>query len=149
MMATKVMSQQDSFLNQARTENIMVTIHLINGFQLKGFVKGFDNFTVVLESMGRQQLIYKHAISTISPGKPFSRKKFDEQQEAQPEEATTEATENKEDKRLWDFRRLRRNKSPEASDGIERGLRFGVGGGCGARARADCTRADGAQSLYA
>ena len=97
MMATKVMSQQDSFLNQARKENIMVTIHLINGFQLKGFVKGFDNFTVVLESMGRQQLIYKHAISTISPGKPFSRKKFDEQQEAQPEEATTEATENKED----------------------------------------------------
>ena len=75
-MATKVMSQQDSFLNQARKENIMVTIHLINGFQLKGFVKGFDNFTVVLESMGRQQLIYKHAISTISPGKPFSRKKF-------------------------------------------------------------------------
>ena len=93
-MATKVMSQQDNFLNQARKENIMVTIHLINGFQLKGFVKGFDNFTVVLESMGRQQLIYKHAISTISPGKPFSKKKFDEAEAT--EEATAETTEVKE-----------------------------------------------------
>ena len=90
------MSQQDSFLNQARKENITVTIHLINGFQLKGFVKGFDNFTVVLESMGRQQLIYKHAISTISPGKPFSKRKFDEQQFEATEEAAAETTEAKE-----------------------------------------------------
>ena len=88
MMAVKVMSQQDNFLNQARKENVPVTIHLINGFQLKGFVKGFDNFTVVLESMGRQQLIYKHAISTISPGKPLMKKKFDE--EATEEAAPTE-----------------------------------------------------------
>lgn len=96
MAAGKIMSQQDNFLNQARKENITVTIHLINGFQLKGFVKGFDNFTVVLESMGRQQLIYKHAISTISPGKPFSKKKFDEQPEAQ-EEAAGETSEAKDE----------------------------------------------------
>ncbi|HHY13385.1 MAG TPA: RNA chaperone Hfq [Thermoanaerobacterales bacterium] len=44
-----------------------VTVYLINGFQLKGVVKGFDNFTVILEADGKQQLIYKHAISTISP----------------------------------------------------------------------------------
>jgi host factor-I protein len=60
---------QDVFLNQVRKEHIAVTIYLTNGFQLKGMVKGFDNFTVVLDSEGRQQLVYKHAISTISPMK--------------------------------------------------------------------------------
>lgn len=60
---------QDVFLNQVRKEHIAVTIYLTNGFQLKGLVKGFDNFTVILDSDGRQQLVYKHAISTISPMK--------------------------------------------------------------------------------
>ncbi len=60
---------QDVFLNQVRKEHIPVTIYLTNGFQLKGLVKGFDNFTVVLDTDGRQQLVYKHAISTISPMK--------------------------------------------------------------------------------
>lgn len=60
---------QDVFLNQVRKEHVAVTIYLTNGFQLKGIVKGFDNFTVVLESDGKQQLVYKHAISTISPMK--------------------------------------------------------------------------------
>lgn len=63
---------QDVFLNQVRKEHIPVTIYLTNGFQLKGIVKGFDNFTVVLETDGRQQLVYKHAISTISPMKVVS-----------------------------------------------------------------------------
>ena len=58
---------QDVFLNQVRKEHIIVVIYLTNGFQLKGIVKGFDNFTVILDSEGKQQLIYKHAISTISP----------------------------------------------------------------------------------
>jgi host factor-I protein len=60
---------QDVFLNQVRKEHIAVTIYLTNGFQLKGMVKGFDNFTVVLDTDGKQQLVYKHAISTISPMK--------------------------------------------------------------------------------
>lgn len=60
---------QDVFLNQVRKEHIAVTIYLTNGFQLKGLVKGFDNFTVVLDTDGKQQLVYKHAISTISPMK--------------------------------------------------------------------------------
>ena len=60
---------QDVFLNQVRKENISITIFLINGFQLKGQVKGFDNYTIVLDSEGKQQLIYKHAISTIIPFK--------------------------------------------------------------------------------
>jgi host factor-I protein len=60
---------QDVFLNQVRKDHIPVTIYLTNGFQLKGMVKGFDNFTVVLDSEGKQQLVYKHAISTVSPMK--------------------------------------------------------------------------------
>ncbi|MFZ5633762.1 MAG: RNA chaperone Hfq [Bacillota bacterium] len=63
---------QDAFLNQVRKENIPVTIFLVNGFQLKGMVKGFDNFTVILESDGKQMMVYKHAISTISPSRPVN-----------------------------------------------------------------------------
>lgn len=63
---------QDVFLNQARKGHIPVTIHLTNGFQLKGgYVKGFDNFTVILDIDGKQILVYKHAVSTISPQKPI------------------------------------------------------------------------------
>ncbi|SFA69852.1 RNA chaperone Hfq [Clostridium frigidicarnis] len=60
---------QDIFLNGARKNKIPVTIYLTNGFQLKGYVKGFDSFTVVLDCDGKQMLIYKHAISTINPAK--------------------------------------------------------------------------------
>lgn len=63
---------QDAFLNQVRKENLPVTIFLVNGFQLKGLVKGFDNFTVVLDTEGKQQMVYKHAISTIMPSKPVN-----------------------------------------------------------------------------
>ncbi|MHB8065326.1 MAG: RNA chaperone Hfq [Ruminiclostridium sp.] len=66
-MVKNTINLQDIFLNQVRKEHIAVTIYLTNGFQLKGMVKGFDNFTVVLDSDGKQQLVYKHAISTISP----------------------------------------------------------------------------------
>lgn len=58
---------QDGFLNQCRKENIPVTVYLVNGYQLKGLIKGFDNFTVVLENEGKQQLVYKHALSTVMP----------------------------------------------------------------------------------
>ncbi|MDD4188948.1 MAG: RNA chaperone Hfq [Eubacteriales bacterium] len=63
---------QDVFLNQVRKERIPATIYLTNGFQLKGMVKGFDNFTVILETEGKQQLVYKHAISTVSPMKAIN-----------------------------------------------------------------------------
>ncbi|MFY9285299.1 MAG: RNA chaperone Hfq [Tissierellaceae bacterium] len=58
---------QDLFLNKARKENVTLTVFLVNGYQIKGLVKGFDNYTLVLDSDGKQQLIYKHAISTIVP----------------------------------------------------------------------------------
>ena len=67
----KTQNLQDLFLNQARRERSQITMFLMNGFQLHGIVRGFDNFTVVLESDGKQQLIYKHAISTVVPPKPI------------------------------------------------------------------------------
>jgi host factor-I protein len=68
----KIINLQDVFLNQVRKDKTSVTIYLTNGFQFKGAVKGFDNFTVILESDGKQNLVYKHAISTIIPVKPVS-----------------------------------------------------------------------------
>jgi host factor-I protein len=58
---------QDLFLNQARKEKIAITIFLMNGVQLKGRVKGFDSYIIILENEGKQQMIYKHAVSTIIP----------------------------------------------------------------------------------
>lgn len=66
---TGKMNLQDSFLNQARKASIPLTVFLTNGFQFRGVVKGFDSFTVVLESDGRQNMVYKHAISTIVPAR--------------------------------------------------------------------------------
>lgn len=66
----KPMNIQDLYLNQLRKNDIFVTVFLLNGFQLKGLVKSYDNFTVLFESDGKQQLIYKHAISTFAPSKP-------------------------------------------------------------------------------
>ena len=66
----KTQNLQDLFLNQARRDRAQITMFLMNGFQLHGIVRGFDNFTVVLESDGKQQLIYKHAISTVVPPRP-------------------------------------------------------------------------------
>lgn len=63
----KNINLQDVFLNQARKERIAVTIFLTNGYQFKGSVKGFDNYVVILDVEGKQQLVYKHAISTIVP----------------------------------------------------------------------------------
>lgn len=67
----KTQNLQDAFLNQVRRDKINLTVFLMNGFQMHGVVKGYDGFTVVLDSDGRQQLIYKHAISTIIPPKPI------------------------------------------------------------------------------
>jgi host factor-I protein len=63
---------QDAFLNQVRKEGIAVTVYLVNGFQIRGLVKGFDNFTVILDTDGKQELVYKHAVSTIIPARPLT-----------------------------------------------------------------------------
>jgi len=58
---------QDIFLLRARRDKLPVTMFLMNGFQMRGIITGFDAFVVILDSEGRQQIIYKHAISTIAP----------------------------------------------------------------------------------
>jgi host factor-I protein len=58
---------QDTFLNLARKENVPITIFLTNGFQIRGLIKGFDNYVIIIESEGKQQMVYKHAISTFVP----------------------------------------------------------------------------------
>ena len=70
-MNKPVINLQDAFLNQVRKEGIAVTIYLVNGFQLRGAVKGFDNFTIILDSEGKQQMVYKHVVSTIIPARPI------------------------------------------------------------------------------
>jgi len=63
----KSVNIQDSFLNTARKQHMSVAVFLTNGFQIKGVVRGFDQYVVVLDVMGKQNMIYKHAISTIIP----------------------------------------------------------------------------------
>ncbi|MGM8216224.1 RNA chaperone Hfq [Bacillaceae bacterium W0354] len=60
---------QDTYLNKLRKDKIPLTVFLLNGFQLRGVIKSFDNFTVLIETEGKQQLIFKHAISTFAPSK--------------------------------------------------------------------------------
>lgn len=60
---------QDNFLNIARKEDMMLTVFLVNGYQIKGTVRSFDNFTILLNVDNKQQLVYKHAVSTIIPFK--------------------------------------------------------------------------------
>ena len=68
----KNLNLQDLFLNIARKEHITITIFLMNGFQLKGVVKGFDTYVVIFEVDGKINMVYKHAISTITPSKPIN-----------------------------------------------------------------------------
>ena len=62
---------QEAILKECRKDKVPVTLFLMNGFQLRGIVTGFDSFVVVLVSDGKQQMIYKHAISTLAPMKPL------------------------------------------------------------------------------
>jgi len=65
-------SLQDTYLAEVRRQGVAVTIYLVNGFQLRGVVKGFDPFTILIEYERKTHLIYKHAVSTISPQGPFA-----------------------------------------------------------------------------
>ena len=66
----KTQTVQDQMLQQLMSEEAPVTVFLVNGFQLRGRVTGYDSFVVLLNSDGKQQMIYKHAISTIAPERP-------------------------------------------------------------------------------
>ena len=65
------MNLQESILKECIRDKVPLTLFLMNGFQLRGIVTGFDSFVVVLVSDGKQQMIYKHAISTLAPVRPL------------------------------------------------------------------------------
>ena len=69
---SKNVNLQDFFLNYARKEKVILTIYLVNGFQLKGIVRGFDSYAILFESDGKINMVYKHAISTIHPTRPIN-----------------------------------------------------------------------------
>ena len=74
----KKINLQDLFLLRARQDRVPVTLFLMNGFQMRGTITGYDPFVVVLDSDGRQQVIYKHAISTIAPIRPVELRENEE-----------------------------------------------------------------------
>jgi host factor-I protein len=82
-MAKQVSNLQDVFLNNARKERIEITIFLVNGVPIKGRVLSFDNFTILMEVDKKQNLIYKHAVSTMVPLKPIP---YRDENEAKAEE---------------------------------------------------------------
>ena len=67
----ETMNLQDAILKEVRRDRVPVTLFLMNGFQLRGVITGYDSFVVVLVTDGRQQMIYKHAIYTLAPMKPL------------------------------------------------------------------------------
>ena len=68
----KNINLQDVFMNQARKEQVMVKLILMNGYQFKGVVKGFDSYVVILDCEGKQNVVYKHAISTVVPDRSIN-----------------------------------------------------------------------------
>ncbi len=60
---------QDLILNQVRKDAVPITVFLTNGFQIRGVLKGFDNYVIIIEADGKHQMVYKHAVSTIIPAK--------------------------------------------------------------------------------
>ena len=68
---SEAMNLQEAILKECRKDHVPVTLFLMNGFQLRGIITGFDSFVVVLVTDGKQQMIYKHAISTLAPMKPL------------------------------------------------------------------------------
>ncbi|HIV87164.1 MAG TPA: RNA chaperone Hfq [Candidatus Pygmaiobacter gallistercoris] len=69
MINMKNLNLQDTFLNALRKERVPVTVYLLSGYQMRGTVHGFDNFVIVLDCEGKQSMVYKHAVSTITPAK--------------------------------------------------------------------------------
>ena len=82
-MSKSPMNLQDSFLNQVRKDNSEVKVVMIDGSVLSGIVRGFDNFTVILNSKGNQHLLYKHAVAQMIARKPIRRNQHPEEPAAQ------------------------------------------------------------------
>ena len=74
----KKVNLQDLFLLRAREDRLNVIVFLMNGFQMRGIITGYDPFVVVLDKDGKQQVIYKHAISTMVPSRPVELREAEE-----------------------------------------------------------------------
>lgn len=72
---------QEQLLNLARKERVLLTIFLVNGVQIKGYIRGFDNYVLLIDVDGKQNVIYKHAISTIIPSKPIDLRTEDDSEQ--------------------------------------------------------------------
>lgn len=83
---------QDAFLNRVRKDRVPVTVYLVNGVKLQGAIRAFDNFCLLLARDGRSQLVYKHAVSTVMPGKPVDpfRSDADESDGGEPDGGAAE-----------------------------------------------------------
>lgn len=79
-MDKQAQNLQDSFLNQARRDKLIVTIYLLSGVKLTGKIKGFDKYSVILDSGNQEQLIFKHAISTVALPRGVVSKLTDEEE---------------------------------------------------------------------
>ncbi len=77
-MVQRGVSYQEHILNTLRKEKAPVTVYLVNGVPVKGIVRGFDNFVVIIEGDGKQMMIYKHAISTLTPAQSLPLSGMDE-----------------------------------------------------------------------
>jgi host factor-I protein len=94
-MSKTTMNLQDSFLNQVRKENIEIKLVMVTGQEMIGFVRGFDNFTVILNVRGSQHMVYKHAIAQIISRRSASRPDRDGRREAHHEGGGRPAGEGK------------------------------------------------------
>lgn len=127
MMGKATVNLQDSFLNQVRKENSEIEMVLVNGTHLTGLVRGFDNFTVVVNAAGKQHLVYKHAIAQIVSQRPvqdFSAVPQNQSQPQQPREQRepreqrTETREPREQREpRGEQREARQPQSPRPSGG--------------------------------
>lgn len=81
----KQINLQDVFLNTLRKERMEVTVFLTNGYQIKGVIRGYDSYVIMIETDGRQQVVFKHAVSTISPIRPVNLNLKEEEQSGEAE----------------------------------------------------------------
>jgi len=114
-MSKGAMNLQDSFLNQVRRENAEVKVLLVNGTALRGIVKGFDNFTVILNNRNGQHLIYKHAIAQLVSQRPTSPRH--EGDEGHSEAADASSVESLADAPPAEARPHNRERRPEGRQG--------------------------------
>ncbi len=99
MVAKGALQLQDKILNTLRVNKVEVKIYLVNGFQIRGVIRSFDNFTLLIESGKQQTLLYKHAISTLVPTAyiRFKEEKVPQKEKEAPVEEQEKGEEEKEE----------------------------------------------------